>query len=131
MTYYDLLNVSSSAPVEVINAAWRVMSKSAHPDMPTGSTELSQKLNEAHEVLSDADKRKAYDAFLKTERKQRRREAKVQTQAPPQVPIETVLIETGMMYVNMYYPGAAMFAQAALPFISGPVRNALNSIGVR
>ena len=40
-----------SHDMKEIDAAFKKMSKSAHPDMPGGSTEEFKKLNEAHKTL--------------------------------------------------------------------------------
>lgn len=65
-TYYQILGVTPDAPVELIREAWRIKGKAAHPDnKETGDGELFRLLNEAKEVLLDADKRAAYDLSLR------------------------------------------------------------------
>lgn len=60
--YYALLQVHPSAELPVIRAAYRtIMSEmKMHPDLG-GSTEQASEINEAYEVLSDPEKRRAYD----------------------------------------------------------------------
>lgn len=63
---YRLLHVQPEAPPEVIKAAWRALMSTlrAHPDLG-GDPELAAKLNAAYEVLSDPERRAAYDRTLK------------------------------------------------------------------
>jgi Mce-associated membrane protein len=61
-TWYDLLGVEPDAPEDEIRAAWR----SAIADLNPGDRRF-RALNEAAEVLLDADKRAAYDASLAPE----------------------------------------------------------------
>ena len=62
-SYYDLLDVAPTVTTEEINAAYRRVSKAYHPDL--GATgEKMKRLNEAHEILTDAAKRRAYDNEL-------------------------------------------------------------------
>lgn len=69
MTHYDTLQVSPHASQEVIEASWKALMKLYHPDAPSklsprAKEEKSKLINEAHEVLSDPVKRKAYDQSL-------------------------------------------------------------------
>jgi molecular chaperone DnaJ len=64
--YYDLLGVSRSASPEDIKKAYRTMAKKYHPDTNPNNKESEEKfkeINEAYEVLSDPQKRTAYDQF--------------------------------------------------------------------
>lgn len=64
--YYARLGVSKNATSEEIRNAYHQAARRLHPDTnqdPT-STELFLQIQEAYETLSDADKRKAYDAAL-------------------------------------------------------------------
>jgi len=62
-TYYDILGVSKDANDNEIKKAFRALSLKYHPDRnPTeDTTEKFQKIGEAYEVLSDAEKRNQYD----------------------------------------------------------------------
>jgi len=64
-THYEILGVAPNAPQEVIQAAFRaqMLALKKHPDLG-GDTAEAAFINEAHEVLSDAAKRKAYDLSL-------------------------------------------------------------------
>lgn len=64
MTHYELLQVSPEASTEVIEASWKTLMKKYHPDKKTGNAQLAEKLNQAHDILSDPEKRKVYDLSL-------------------------------------------------------------------
>jgi molecular chaperone DnaJ len=62
--YYDVLGVSKSASADEMKKAYRKLAMKYHPDKNPGDKEAEKsfkELNEAYEVLRDADKRAAYD----------------------------------------------------------------------
>lgn len=63
--YYDVLGVSRNASAEEIKKAFRRLAFQYHPDRnkSTGAEERFKEINEAYEVLSDSEKRTAYDRF--------------------------------------------------------------------
>jgi curved DNA-binding protein len=64
--YYQTLGVSKSATEKEIKKAYRKLAQKYHPDKNPGdkaSEEKFKDINEAYEVLSDADKRSKYDQF--------------------------------------------------------------------
>ncbi len=63
---YRLLQVQPEAPVEVIKASYRALMTTlrVHPDLG-GSTEMAAQLNDAYALLSDPERRAAYDRALK------------------------------------------------------------------
>ena len=64
--YYDVLGVGRDADDDEIKRAFRQKAKQYHPDAnpdsPTAEARFKE-VNEAYEVLSDDDKRSAYDRF--------------------------------------------------------------------
>ena len=69
--YYELLEVSHSASQEVIEKAYKTLAKKYHPDLQDDAhkKEAEQKmkeLNEAYDVISNPQKRSAYDQELQT-----------------------------------------------------------------
>ena len=66
-THYDNLNVSETAPDEVIRAAYKALAMKFHPDRNNGSAEsrqIMQVVNAAYAVLSDPWSRREYDKIL-------------------------------------------------------------------
>lgn len=60
--YYDLLGVSKNASAEEIKTAFRKKAHEHHPDKG-GNEEKFKELNEAYQVLGNAEKRQRYDQF--------------------------------------------------------------------
>lgn len=64
--YYAILGVSKDASVEEIKKAYRKLARKYHPDVnpddPRAETRFKE-VNEAHEILSDPEKRRKYDQF--------------------------------------------------------------------
>jgi molecular chaperone DnaJ len=64
--YYTILGVGRGAPEKEIKQAYRRLARKYHPDVNPGDKSAEAKfkeINEAHEVLSDPEKRKKYDQF--------------------------------------------------------------------
>jgi molecular chaperone DnaJ len=64
--YYDVLGVSKGASLDEIKKAYRKLAMQHHPDQNPGDKAAEEKFKEAAEaysVLSDADKRRAYDQY--------------------------------------------------------------------
>ena len=64
--YYDILGVSKGASEKDIRQAFRRLARQYHPDVNPGDKTSEQKfkeINEAYEVLSDAENRKKYDRY--------------------------------------------------------------------
>ena len=58
---YATLGVSKNASEEDIRRAFRKLAKELHPDIAKGTEEKFKKVSSAYEILSDPDKRRAYD----------------------------------------------------------------------
>jgi molecular chaperone DnaJ len=64
--YYGILGVSRNATEKDIKAAYRRLARQYHPDVNPGNKGAEDRfklINEAYEVLSDAEKRKKYDQY--------------------------------------------------------------------
>ncbi len=62
--YYEALGVSKGADSDELKKAYRKLAMQYHPDRNQGDKEAEKKfkeINEAYEILKDADKRAAYD----------------------------------------------------------------------
>ena len=64
--YYEALGLSKGASEEEIKKAFRSQAKKLHPDVNPGDKNAESRfkeINEAYEVLSDADKKARYDQY--------------------------------------------------------------------
>lgn len=65
--YYDILGVSKAASADEIKKAYRKQALEWHPDRHKDDKETAEKrfkeINEAYQVLSDSQKRSAYDQY--------------------------------------------------------------------
>jgi DnaJ-class molecular chaperone len=59
-TFYEILGLSKSAETDEIRSAYKKLAKEHHPDKG-GDPEKFKQIQEAHEVLSDEQKRRMYD----------------------------------------------------------------------
>lgn len=78
-TLYEKLEVSENASDEIIEKAYKVLAKKYHPDLQAPENKKTaeskmKEINEAYDILSNSEKRKAYDDELKTKREEERRQ---------------------------------------------------------
>src|SRR3954453_945903 len=59
--YYKVLGVPETATDKEIRRAYRKLAKDHHPDTNPGHEERFKDISAAYDVLSDAEKRSAYD----------------------------------------------------------------------
>lgn len=80
--YYEVLGLTTEAPTEEIRIAYRKLAKANHPDKHKGDPAYVEKfkdIQEAYDVLSDAEKRKEYDAQLARQKSYNKKDAKKST----------------------------------------------------
>src|ERR1043165_8854153 len=84
--YYKVLGVPRSASTAQIKQAYRSLIKGCHPDINSSpkAAEWTRELNEAYDLLADAQTKRSYDMDLKLEEsKQREPNARQTTTSQP------------------------------------------------
>src|ERR1700678_440973 len=64
--YYEVLGVERTVEIEIIKKSYRRLAIKYHPDKNPGDKAAEEKfkeLSEAYEILSNAEKRTAYDQY--------------------------------------------------------------------
>lgn len=61
--YYEVLQISPTASIEIIKVAYRQLSKMYHPDTSNYDDKKFINIKEAYTILSDAQKRQEYDVL--------------------------------------------------------------------
>lgn len=123
MNLYSALGLTPDATHEQIRAAYKVLAQRLHPDK-SGADETAleqfQRVREAHEVLSDPERRKLYDETGETKRK-----PDVYAQAQQQIAQAFVgLAEQNDWAVLPYADGVRKALSAHLEKLRGEAREA-------
>ncbi len=61
--YYKLLGVEKNATPDELKKAFKKLAMQYHPDRPGGNETKFKEINEAYQILGDAEKRSKYDQF--------------------------------------------------------------------
>ena len=61
--YYKILGIDKNASQDDVKKAFKKLALEHHPDRPTGNEAKFKEINEAYQVLGDAEKRKRFDQF--------------------------------------------------------------------
>jgi DnaJ-class molecular chaperone len=70
--HYAILGLDRNCTADQVRAAYRILAKRFHPDVNGGSADAvkqTQALNAAYDILSDPEKRSAYDSARESARK--------------------------------------------------------------
>ncbi len=86
--YYAILGVSSQASLEEIRLAYRRLARVYHPDLSIDpdAEEHFKEVNEAYDILANAEKRRAYDYFTAGTAEDEPVEPASMSQQPPEPP---------------------------------------------
>ncbi len=72
--YYEILQISSNADTEMIQRVFRLLAQRYHPDnTESGNDEVFRSILQAYRILSDSEKRAAYDTRYRAARAERAR----------------------------------------------------------
>jgi len=90
LNLYEVLQVSAKASPEVVQAAYRVLARSYHPDVnqSPNAARMMRQINAAYKVLSDPARRARYDAQRAHQWRARivHTERTVRAEVPPEAP---------------------------------------------
>jgi DnaJ-class molecular chaperone len=118
--FYSVLQVASKAGEAEIKAAFRTLAKTCHPDLRPGdrqAEEVFQEAKQAYMVLSNAESRKMYDAFLAERNaveRQRRRRSTMTMSATFVLTVATVILAALWLNVgSVAFGGKQLSAGAA------------------
>jgi DnaJ-class molecular chaperone len=113
--HYATLGLDRRCTLAQIRAAYRLLAKRHHPDVNPGCAEAigrAQEINAAHEVLSDADSRRAYDREL---------DARSRAEAPGSQPrIERHIRQDAHLRIEDFFRGATLEVRVKDPANPSP-----------
>jgi curved DNA-binding protein len=110
---YATLGLDRDCTGEQIRSAYRLLARQVHPDVNGGSAEAehrTRQLNAAYDILSDPDRRRAYDADA--ERERRRAEPKRFGHGPS-------IAQDVSLRVDEFFRGAALEVRVNDPGMAG------------
>jgi hypothetical protein len=116
---YELLEVSANARPEVIQAAYKVLARTWHPDVSKdpAAEQRIRDLNGAYHVLSDAERRATYDL---QRARNRRRERLTTPYEHPVRPVTSLVVRGGRADVQAARQRATRASTSdRLPVLSG------------
>lgn len=96
---YEVLQVHPAAEPEVIEAAFRGLTRKYHPDLNPSpdATQAMQRLTAAYEVLRDPDRRAAYDRKLAARRDPKPPARPAPRQVPSKGPGQAAGVEVDLL----------------------------------
>jgi DnaJ-class molecular chaperone len=71
INHYDVLQLQLFASIEDVKTAFKKLTKLYHPDKNPEAEEKYKLIVEAKEILTDEEKKKVYDNFLRIEEKEK------------------------------------------------------------
>jgi hypothetical protein len=119
---YRILHVQPEAPLEVIRASYRTLMSTlrAHPDLG-GDPEAAARINAAYAILTDPERRRAYDQSLKAGARGR------PAAAPPVPPTATSPAAAAAAAPLAAHDPATWLADRACPFCRRPLPTAVHA----
>jgi len=106
-TYYEVLGVPSGAREDEIKKAYRKLAKETHPDLhpeDKAAEERFKQINDAWEILSNAEKRKKYDQELSgISGKKNKKQSGAKTAPVGKVDINEMMKGFGEMFTEEHY----------------------------
>ena len=111
-TLYDVLGVAPDASAEALRVAHRERARQQHPDRVTGDAAAMRALSDAWAVLSDPDRRAAYDRSLASTGTTEGHSARGDDDTAPQVRVRMrlwpfLILAAGLIVVLTAYAGRA------------------------
>lgn len=146
-THYDNLKVARNAPLEVIRAAYKILSQKHHPDRNLDNADASRVMaiiNASYEVLSNSAKREEHDAWIAEKESpstaQNKSHQTAKAAQAPQVASTSITFESVISHVfrhwiiygilavvvwSKFFEAPATPPQGPKPYIANPTQEAV------